>query len=182
LIELLVVIAIIGILASIIITNVQRARINSNAAKMVSDFRSIETAFEFMSTDLAHKYPHEDLYGDTNVGAPCHDEPVLSATDLFSNITGNSKWSGPYMQGVPSDPFGREYSYDNDADTWDATTNPWGGVNIQLQWCSGEGGAYMVLAPLIDDMYDAGDGGDAGKFRWDDIDDGAFGVRITAGE
>lgn len=179
LIELLVVIAVIGLLASIILANLNQARRRTQAAAVAAQLQSIQTAFEALWSDIGREYLAEDAYNTVNTEAPCNDEPVLADTDLFQNVSGSSNWRGPYMAAPPRDPFGRQYSYDNDSDTWDPIANKWGGVNIQLQWCSGEEGQYLSLAALVDDIYDNGDGSDAGVFRWDNAVQGGYGVLVV---
>lgn len=179
LIELLVVIAVIGFLATIIIVNLTQARRRAQAVMIAAQFQSINSAFQALWTSIGTDYLPEDTYNTVNDSAPCNDEPALSDTDLFQNVSGTSNWDGPYMQAPPSDPFGREFSYDNDEDVWDASSNKWGGVNLQLQWCPGEEGRYITLAPLVDEIYDKSDGADAGVFRWDNAAQGGYGVLVA---
>ncbi|PIR69259.1 MAG: hypothetical protein COU47_04150 [Candidatus Niyogibacteria bacterium CG10_big_fil_rev_8_21_14_0_10_46_36] len=179
LIELLVVVAIIGTLASVILASVNNARKNSRAARIVADMDAIAKGWRLWQADTNTVFINENTYGNVNADAPCHDEPVLSDTDLFSDASGTPGWNGPYLQAIPLDPFGREYSYDYDSDTWNPPGNKWGGVNIQIQWCSGEGAEYLELAPLIDAAYDNGDGADLGIFKWDNSAPGGYGILLA---
>jgi prepilin-type N-terminal cleavage/methylation domain-containing protein len=181
LIELLVVISIIGVLAAVVLVSLNNARRNAQAAKIAADFRGIQHAWALWQSDTQTGYLNEDTYGNTNSSAPCHDEPVLSGTDLFTDVSSTAGWNGPYMTGAPADSFGREYSYDHDLDTYDPVSNKWGGVNIQIQWCNAtEGGSYLQLAPLIDEIYDSGDGANLGIFRWDTgASQGGLGILLS---
>ena len=168
LIELLVVISIIGVLAAVALVSLNNARRNAQAAKIAADFRGIQHAWALWQSDTQSGYLNEDTYGNINSSATCHDEPVLSDTDLFADVSGVTGWNGPYMSGIPADASGGQYSFDSDLDVFDPVTNKWSGVNIQVQWCdSNEGAVYLQLAPLVDKIYDSGDGADIGVFRWD---------------
>lgn len=179
LLEILVVISIIGFISSLILPSINNARDRARAVRFVSDFNSITKALFLWQSDANIPFVHEDVYGSVNSGAPCHDEPVLSETDLFQDQSGSPGWKGPYMAAVPRDPFGREYSYDNDGDVWNPPGQKWGGVNIQAQWCVGEGARYLRLAPLIDALYDHGDGANLGRFKWDTSEPGGYGILIA---
>lgn len=179
LIELLVVTAIMGVLASIIIASTNQARQRARAIHLVGNLDNIAKAWALWQADTGSYFPNEKIYGNVNIEAPCNDEPVLSSTDLFQNISGIPSWNGPYMRAIPRDPWGREYSYDNDEDMWDPPNVKWGGVNIQAQWCLGEAGRYLELAPIIDEIYDKGDGSNFGRFRWNASSQGGYGILIT---
>ena len=179
LIELLVVIAIIGALASIVLINANKARDRARASHIAATFHQIYLVWRIWQVDTGSEFIHEDTYGNVNQDAPCHDEPVLSETDLFQNVSGQGGWDGPYLGTVPKDSWNREYSYDNDNDIWNPPSGKWGGVNMQVQWCSGEEDKYLKLAPLIDEIYDNGDGPDLGKFRWDVGSQGGYGILIA---
>lgn len=179
LIELLVVIAIIGLLASIVLISLDKSRDKSRAAHLAADFDAIAKAWALWQSDTGSNFLNENVYGTVHAEAPCHDEPVLSQTDLFQNVSGLDGWNGPYLSRVPRGPWSREYSYDNDDDTWQEGVNKWGGVNIQIQWCSGESSRYLRLAPLIDQLFDDGDGADLGRFKWDQGSQGGYGIIIT---
>ncbi|OGE83536.1 MAG: hypothetical protein A3B10_03430 [Candidatus Doudnabacteria bacterium RIFCSPLOWO2_01_FULL_44_21] len=180
LIELLVVISIIGFMAVFAMVSLKSARDKTRAARMAADFSAMRNAWALWQSDTGSAFVYENTYGNTNSEATCHDEPVLSDTDLFTNVSGTNGWKGPYLGSAPRDPFGRQYSYDNDNDIW-TFSNKWGGVNIQVQWCnSTEGNRYLQLAPEIDRIYDSGDGPDSGRFRWDNAaSQGGYGIIVA---
>jgi type II secretion system protein G len=180
LIELLVVIAIIGVLASITVTTFSNARDKARASHIAANFRAVNMAWRIWQMDTGADFVHEDVYGIVNSEAPCHDEPLLSETDLYENVSGGNGWNGPYIGTIIKDPWGREYSYDNDGDIWDPLASKWGGVNIQMQWCAGEEYKYLKLAPFVDKIYDGNDGPDLGKFRWDVGQQGGYGILIAS--
>lgn len=174
LIELLIVIAIIGVLSSIILTAVTGARKNAMAARVLFDMREIKKAWTIWQIDTGTSFYPEDSYGTSNAQWPCHDDPLISQTDLAQNVLGLPNWNGPYLPQWPADMFGRQYGYDSDNDTF-SVGNPYGGVNVFIGWCPGDprGGQYIEFAQLLDRKVDGGDGWRAGIVRWDG--DGDYG-------
>ena len=182
LIELLVIIGIIGILAVVVLVNLNSSRRKAQAARIVENFRELQNAWAIWQADTTEIFPEEDSFGLSNSEAPCHDDPVISDTDLYTDVLGLPGWSGPYFAEAVRDTWGRQYSYDNDDDLW--TTDPadkWNGVNILLQWCDPvEGARYIDLAPEVDKIFDQSDGEDAGRFRWDNnSNNGSYGILIV---
>lgn len=169
--ELLVAITVLAILSSLGLVGYSSAMTGAKAAKIAEDFKAISAAWWTWKTATRSKFPFEDVYGNINDSAPCHDEVVLSKTALLKDPE-------KYMSAVPKDPWGREYSYDNDLDVF-SSSNKWGGVNIQLQWCAGEGDKYLEIAPIIDQKIDKGDGPDLGIFRWDNAQPGGYGYLVA---
>lgn len=164
LIELLVVIAVIGFLAAVVLVAVNRSRRSADASKVMADHNQIRKAFQIWMLDTgATLLPRQTVYGTT--GAVCgNDEPAISATDLFSNVQNLSGWSGPYLGSTPKTPWGVEYTYDNDGDTWPGSN---AGVNLYLQWCnSRDGQRVQDFAPKIDARLDNSDGNSSGTIRW----------------
>lgn len=182
LIEILVVVSIISLLATLVVISFRNNRLQTQATKMVIDFSIIRKAWIFWRIDTGENFVLEGIYGSSNTEAPCHDEPILSDTDLSQNVSGKISWSGPYINPIPKDPFGREYSYDNDGDLWNPPSGKWGGVNAQSQWCNREdGNRYLELAPRIDKIFDNGDGNNLGSFRWDNNKNkGSYSFLITS--
>ena len=172
LIELLVVISIIGVLSSVVLSNLRSARDKAMAVKFVADFNSIAKAWALWQTDTGSNFLNETSYyynGVSHLGLPpCSgsnittfsDEPRLSDTDLYTNRSGLAGWNGPYL---PLDSFGSEYAYDNDNDINILQGNT-AGVGVGVEWCNGNVGNYLRIAPLIDKIIDGGDGNAVGKF------------------
>ncbi|MBI4137115.1 type II secretion system protein GspG [Candidatus Roizmanbacteria bacterium] len=184
--ELLVVVSIISLLAAASLTGAITINRRAQALHIAQDMLSIKQAWETWVTDGGVPYPDEQNYPSHTINAAnfCDDEPYISETDLFADddrLRNNTfydrdvNWNGPYMDSVPTDPWGREYRYDNDVasvfDNCSAGTTPWDGANVFLTWCAGvggpnENGQYLPLALLIDDIIDGGDGSCAGIFHW----------------
>lgn len=92
LIELLVVIAIIGLLASIVLVSLNKARAKARETRRLSDLRQIQLALEMYYDDYGY-YPRE-LSDSANgkVGEGAGIDNILT--------------SGGYMTAIPSDPLG----------------------------------------------------------------------------
>jgi len=173
LIELLVVISIIGVLSSVVLASLRSARDKAIAVKFVADFNSIAKGWALWQADTGSDFLNEKFYYYNNVShlglLPCFgpdstafsDEPRLSDTDLYINRMNLAGWNGPYLKGS----FGNEYSYDNDNDNNTAQFMT-AGVGIAIEWCNGNGGNFLRIAPLIDKIIDGKDDGLAGKFIW----------------
>lgn len=166
LIELLVVIAIVGVLSTIVLVSVNGSRRGAEASKVLEAHQTITQAFEIWMGDTGlDLYPDQDEYSTS--GAVCgNDEPPLSATDLFANVQNLQGWEGPYLQSVPTMPWGAEFTYDNDSDTWpDDGSNA--GVNLMMQYCTSANGTRAHrIAERIDRIVDNNDGRTVGKIRW----------------
>lgn len=85
LIELLVVIAIVGLLASIVLTNLNTARAKGRDAKRLSDIRQLQNALE--------------LYYDAN-----QRYPTNPTTYIVANMNTGSTDITPYINPIPTDP------------------------------------------------------------------------------
>lgn len=157
----------------------------SNAAEIASDFQALRGAWKLYLLDTNSPSPLQGPFGASNPDAPCHNEPPFSNTDLFTNVTGNPNWSGPYLQTEILDPWNKHYTYDNDNDVYTFAPPIGRGVNAQIQWCPGQDAdrtRYLKLAPLIDKILDYGDGQDTGTFRWDPGVNGGYFYLITPGQ
>ena len=114
LIELLVVIAIIGVLASIVLASVNRGRQKSYIAGAQQELTQVRTAIAALEGDTAEGPGHF-------APAPCvqtggSNELYLDIPQAGINATdGNfSRWNGPYMGRLPTDPWGNSYIFDTD--------------------------------------------------------------------
>lgn len=95
LIELLIVVAIIGILATLIITNLISVRQRARDAERKSDLRQIQSALELYRADNG-SYP---LSGASN---------SLSSCPSNSSLT-NQSGTTVYMQKIPCEPLGTTF-------------------------------------------------------------------------
>ena len=95
LIELLVVITIIGILASIVISSLDAARVKARDARRVSDINQIQKALALYATDN-QAYPASSAATTT-----------ISGTDAVSTLLKTSR----AMSAVPRDPMSGTYDY-----------------------------------------------------------------------
>ena len=110
-IELMVKIAIIGLLTAIALSAYGRYKEQAKIARAKSELKSIHLAIEALAADT-EKWP-----GPNTVGQTADDEiwdltspeaGLLSATAAFTN------WKGPYIQSIPTDPWGNPYFFDPD--------------------------------------------------------------------
>jgi len=183
--EIIVVVSIIGIISTAGFWMYNGMFERANAAEIATDLQTIRSAWKLYLLDTNSISPLQGAFGAGNPDAPCHSEPPLINTDLFTNVTGNANWSGPYLPTEPLDPWNRRYTYDNDNDNYSyAPPTIQAGVNIQIQWCPGqseEQTRYVKIAPLIDDILDNGDGPNAGTFRWDPANNGGYFYLLAPG-
>lgn len=124
LIELLLVIAIIGILATIIIINVNSAREKAKIVKARMEVRQIYNAIIFLQDDTAewpgHKEPY-DIEDGSNGNEICPDGCTYDLTDCWAGLLCSDtyqNWQGPYWPSAISltDSWGHQYFFDTDYD------------------------------------------------------------------
>lgn len=155
LIEVLIVIGIIAILASISTISYGNIQARAQGNKIASDMQKIELAWQLWKNATNSAWPDENLYGTgTHPDLPCEGDPGVSETPAST-----------YLGNKYTDPWGIEYSYDNDLDVY-PTNGRAAGVNILTSWCAGGGTRYIKIARFVDESIDGGDGSDTGKIRW----------------
>lgn len=114
LVELLVVIAIIGLLATLLIVNINAARGRARDATRKSDLRNIQTALRFYYNDFG-EYPNNS---GTSI-AGCGTGSTVCAWGEEAFETGEQ----PYMNLLPADPSpDRQYQYNRDDTATDLYT------------------------------------------------------------
>ncbi len=148
LIELLVVITVIGLLSSIIIVNINNARIRANAARTLKDFKTIEKAFYLLADEQ-----DKSMWWD-------EDDFGLGSNPTISSLVENTDL-GKFLSEAPSPPQGGTafYQYDNDPaqgtlECPDPTplTPGYEGVNILLR------GVEQIYFDRLDEMVDNNNG------------------------
>jgi|GEM_PF-1925194 len=152
LIELIVVITIIGILSTIGFSSYVKIQKTSRASRMAADFQQIELAWKVWKNANDKTYP---LDAPTN-RPPCGNVDALNVSATGANL---------YLDQKYKDPWGEEYMYDNDGDTYSGG-NILAGVNLIAWWCPGNGQKYIEVAAIMDKSIDNGDGPSTGKLRW----------------
>jgi len=124
LIELLVVIAIIGILASIVLTNLNPARQKGQIAKAKSELHTLYEAIASLEIDTGqwpgHQIPdicksesgcvNNEICQNCGISIFADGAGLRGADGLFPN------WKGPYLTSKPIDPWSNEYFFDTDYD------------------------------------------------------------------
>lgn len=101
LIELLVVISIIGILSTLLLSNLQGARARARDVQRKSDLKQVKTALRMYYNDN-QSYPS----GSGNIGQGCDGGSCDWGTSLFGETGGTV-----YMKLLPQDPLGSPSSY-----------------------------------------------------------------------
>ncbi len=112
LIEIIVNIAIIAILAAIAIPAYTIFKDKANIGKVKSDLRAIQNAVEILASDT-EKWPggiEVGLINKKKISDLSKKESGLITED--SNKFPN--WAGPYIESIPTDPWGREYFFEGD--------------------------------------------------------------------
>lgn len=172
LIELLIVTGIISILITSGTFVYARIGRNARVTRVIGDLKKIETAFNLWRADNG-RFLNENTYFNGTDNNVCNgatgdsDEPRISQLDLAQRLPSSpANWRGPYFSEIRFlDPWGIEYMYDNDNDTYTAV-NWEGGVNIQMGFCN-NAQKTTILTTDLDRVIDNSDGATAGKIRWD---------------
>ncbi len=103
-IELLVVITIISMLSSIILVAVQNARAKAKKAKALAEVTQFATTIYMLEIDTGF-YP-------TQYTEDAWIELDLALAGITSRNEGQYPgWKGPYIEEIPSDPWGKKYYF-----------------------------------------------------------------------
>ena len=132
-IELLIVIAIIGILATIVITNIVGGQEKARISKAESELQLIDKAILAMSLDLA-KWPNGCTENQVNgpevdivdAESGLFEAPPVGFIDTNCEWTSAdvSSWSGPYLQDdTIIDPWDNSYIFDPDYYPWQSCSS-----------------------------------------------------------
>lgn len=157
LIELLVVVVIVGVLSTIVITSLSRARERAKAANLTSQLKQIENA-------LIYTYIEENRstwWTESEINAPGNNPTIDFLISIPDNqpMGGFSNWLKSSPGNYFTDGF---YQFDNDSDvsTSCGGSGPvYRGVNIFLQSVPRED------AHIVDEYFDGEIDGDCGKIR-----------------
>ncbi len=131
LVELLVTIAIIGILASVVLVNLSRARLAGQIARAQADLGNIKLAIDQLGNDtglwisgcpieqLAH--PESNLNAEATSGLVVPPVVTGPVGDCGWTASAVALWSGPYVGNSSAlfDPWGTPYRFDPDYDCLD---------------------------------------------------------------
>ena len=116
LIELLVVIGIMGVLAGMIAIALGGGREQARIARAKSEVADIQRAIIRLEIDT-EEWPDHQIPWQVNTGGSNEvwdlnaEEAGLTQDDSGTPFTG---WKGPYLDSVPSDPWGNPYFLDTD--------------------------------------------------------------------
>ncbi len=120
LMEILIVIAIIGILVSVVMPSLNRARDKAEIAAAIVEIDSLKTIMQSLYDDTGY-YPNGDV-SLCRASLPSDNEIDLSldASGLIVNGGGWNNWQGPYVTDT-QDPWGNSYYLDEDYQCMAAT-------------------------------------------------------------
>jgi general secretion pathway protein G len=107
LIELMVVILIIGLLATIVVQSLKGATDKAKRVKAEADISEIKTALDRYYLDVG-SYPSSEQGLQSLVSAP-----------NTGNVSqGGGDYQGPYLEKIPPDPWGNQYVYQSDGNSY----------------------------------------------------------------
>jgi general secretion pathway protein G len=106
LIEIMVVILILGLLATIVVQSLRGATDKAKRVKAQADISEIKTGLDRYYLD-AGSYPTSDQ----GLGA------LVAAPQTGNNVPANYE-AGGYLQSVPKDPWGNNYFYQSDGNSY----------------------------------------------------------------
>ena len=104
LIELMVVILIIGLLATIVVQNLRSATDRAKRVKAQADIAQLKSGLDRFYLD-AGSYPTTD-----------QGLAALVAQPSSGNVP--KDWQGPYVEKIPPDPWGNQYFYQSDGNSY----------------------------------------------------------------
>jgi general secretion pathway protein G len=111
LIELMTVISVIAILAVIAIPHYLAYKDKAKVAAATADLKAIQLAIEVLATDT-NRWP-----GPNDVGVTADQEVWDLNAGIAGLVSTNGafpNWDGPYLESVPTDPWGNNYFFDPD--------------------------------------------------------------------
>lgn len=125
LVEILIAIGIMGLLFTIIMVSMQRARQSAKITKAMMEVGQIFKGISLLEMDSeqwpGHKMPYQVDSGASG-NEICPDGCAYGLSDCQSGLACNDTinpypyWNGPYMKVIPKDPWGNEYFFDTDYD------------------------------------------------------------------
>ncbi len=143
LIELLVAIAIIGVLSTLAVAGVNRAREKAKITKSLHELSVVRRAIEIFANDVGEWPGHNDINysGSGSNNEVCPDGCAFGLFDVEAGLTGTDGtyfgWNGPYLNEVLVDAWENEYFFDNDYY-----------VDVDNEPCGGTGAGCFRVAAL----------------------------------
>jgi len=117
LIELLTIIAIIGVLFTVIITNVRIALDKAAIASAQAEIHELRKAVEFL-IDNTGQWPGHNTIGAVGMGASGNEvwDLTTPSAGLLATDGTYPNWGGPYLPTIPTDSWDNNYFFDPDYD------------------------------------------------------------------
>lgn len=189
LIELLVVIAIIGVIATIVIAQLGRAREQARIARVVADFQTIEQAFQLMMVDenmncwpfeggnqVTPSCPHSFIAGNFPNGPPGNRHQ--SGPNISQGIASTTTSFGTWLPNELTPPIeNTRYMYDNDGNVHNpdvcsgSVGQSFTGVNLAITGNAANRPQLLSMFETLDARYDGVSNNAAyrnrcGRIRW----------------
>lgn len=105
LVEILIVVIILGILAAIVIPQFTDASTSAKESSLESNLQALRSQCELYKVQHNDNYPWQDADGETEDDLDVVNERLMGITNADHEEDEDDSVFGPYMQGVPTNPF-----------------------------------------------------------------------------